>query len=274
VISVVLAAVVPLASAQSDVAKSRDHPLFNRLAGFYIEDYQASDFNSHEFYVGKPNDDWEMQSIEGKKTVIVYRIKEGAKQPSSLQIVRNYANAVAQSGGKQLYENKDPGARMVTLRLQKSGQDIWVSVEASGDSAEGYQLTIVERGEIAQEITASSIFDALSKQGRIALYINFDTGKATIKAESQPVVKQVVDMMKAHPEVKVAVEGHTDNVGAPAANKALSEQRAKAVVAAIAALGVSADRLSAAGFGQEKPLASNAAEDGRAKNRRVELVKK
>ena len=81
-------------------------------------------------------------------------------------------------------------------------------------------------------------------------------------------------MMKAHPEVKVAVEGHTDNVGAPASNRTLSDQRAKSVVAAITAQGIGAGRLTAAGFGQDKPVADNASEDGRARNRRVELVRR
>ena len=190
-----LAATVPLANAQSDIAGSRDHPLFNRMSGFFIEDYKVSDFDSHEFYVGKPNDDWEMQAIEGKKAAINYRIKEGAKEPSGLQIVRNYSNAVTQSGGKVLYENKDPGNRIATLRLEKGGKEIWVEVLASDGS--GYQLNIIEKGAIAQEVSANDIYDALAKQGRIALYINFDTGKATIKPESQSIVKQVVDMMKA-----------------------------------------------------------------------------
>ena len=80
-------------------------------------------------------------------------------------------------------------------------------------------------------------------------------------------------MLKGAPAIRLAVEGHTDNVGAAAANKALSERRARSVMTAIVSGGIEAKRLNAAGFGQERPLADNRSEDGRAKNRRVELVK-
>ncbi len=261
------------AVAQSDAAGSRDHPLFNRMAGYWIEDYEASAFNSRVFLVKTTGDEWEEKTVEGKKTEITYRLQEGAKEPSSLQVVRNYVNAATQAGGKVLYQNDDPGNRVATLFLVKGGREVWVEVRGA-DGGGWYTLAIVEKGAMAQEISASDIYDALAKQGRIALYILFDTGKATIKPESQPIVKQVVDMMKAHPELMVAVEGHTDNVGAPASNKALSDQRARAVVAAITAQGVAPARLVASGYGQDRPVADNGSEDGRAKNRRVELVKR
>ena len=127
---------------------------------------------------------------------------------------------------------------------------------------------------MVQEVTADAMFDALSKDGFMALYINFDTGKAVIKPESQGTIAQIAALLKAHPELKLSIEGHTDNVGAPAANKTLSEDRAKAVLADVVKAGVAAARLSAIGWGPDKPLADNRSEDGRAKNRRVEIVKK
>jgi len=87
-------------------------------------------------------------------------------------------------------------------------------------------------------------------------------------------VEQIVDLMKSNPGLKINVEGHTDNVGEPAANKKLSEQRAAAVVSAIVKSGVDKARLGYAGYGQERPVGDNRTEDGRAANRRVELVKK
>ena len=125
-----------------------------------------------------------------------------------------------------------------------------------------------------QVVSANKLLDELNKNGYIALYINFDTGKWDLKADGQATVAEIVKMMKGAPALKIAIEGHTDNVGQAAANKTLSEKRAQSVMAAVVAGGIDAKRLSAAGFGQEKPIADNRGDEGRAKNRRVELVKK
>lgn len=116
--------------------------------------------------------------------------------------------------------------------------------------------------------------DELNKSGFVALYINFETGKADIKPESQTIVDQVADMLKSNDSLNVSIEGHTDNVGTAAFNKTLSENRAKSVMDAIIARGIEKSRLSAKGWGQEKPIGDNKTEEGRAKNRRVEIVKK
>lgn len=80
-------------------------------------------------------------------------------------------------------------------------------------------------------------------------------------------------LLNSHPTLNLAVEGHTDNVGTPDYNRQLSDARARSVVAALAVRGVEGRRLKATGYGQDKPIADNSAENGRAKNRRVELVK-
>ena len=137
-----------------------------------------------------------------------------------------------------------------------------------------YQLTVVEVTAMVQEVTADAMYDALSKDGFMALYINFDTGQAVLKPDSLGTVSQIAALLKGHADLKLSIEGHTDNVGTPAANKTLSENRAKAVLAEVAKGGIAAARLSAVGWGQDKPIADNRSEEGRAKNRRVEIVKK
>jgi outer membrane protein OmpA-like peptidoglycan-associated protein len=87
-------------------------------------------------------------------------------------------------------------------------------------------------------------------------------------------VEQIAALLKAHADLKVSIEGHTDNVGTPQSNKILSQERAKSVVNAAVQKGIVAERMTAVGWGQEKPIADNRSEDGRAKNRRVEVVKK
>jgi outer membrane protein OmpA-like peptidoglycan-associated protein len=108
----------------------------------------------------------------------------------------------------------------------------------------------------------------------VTLYINFDTNKATIKPESKPIVDQIVVLLKDNFGLNVSIEGHTDSTGIPAKNKTLSQERAQSVVNALVAAGIDKKRLSAVGWGQEKPMADNKTEEGKAKNRRVEIVKK
>jgi outer membrane protein OmpA-like peptidoglycan-associated protein len=116
--------------------------------------------------------------------------------------------------------------------------------------------------------------EELNKSGFVTLYINFETGKADIDPESESIIDQVADILKSNDSLHVSIEGHTDNVGTAATNKALSESRAKSVLDAIVARGVDKSRLSTKGWGEEKPIASNKTGEGRAKNRRVEIVKK
>ncbi|MDO4250203.1 MAG: OmpA family protein [Moraxella sp.] len=120
--------------------------------------------------------------------------------------------------------------------------------------------------------TAEEIKAEIENSGKIALKVNFATGKTAILPESQAQIAEVAEFLVAHPDIKVAVNGYTDNVGNAAKNQALSEGRAKAVADAIAALGVDKARLSAHGYGDKDPVADNSTEEGRAQNRRVELA--
>ncbi|HQP31579.1 MAG TPA: OmpA family protein, partial [Deltaproteobacteria bacterium] len=101
--------------------------------------------------------------------------------------------------------------------------------------------------------------------------LTFETGKATLKPESQEQLKNIAEIMKAYPKVSIKLGGYTDNVGDPQANLQLSKARAEAVMADLVTLGIDAKRLQAEGYGQEHPVADNSTEEGRAKNRRIDL---
>jgi outer membrane protein OmpA-like peptidoglycan-associated protein len=126
------------------------------------------------------------------------------------------------------------------------------------------------------ELTAKDLADALAKSGSVTLNnILFDTGKATIKAESEAPLKTVIELLTNDPALALEVQGHTDNTGTKAGNLQLSKDRADAVKAYLVEKGgIAADRLTTAGLGDTAPVADNATEEGRAQNRRVVLVRK
>jgi OOP family OmpA-OmpF porin len=154
---------------------------------------------------------------------------------------------------------------------------------ASFERSKGLTLGIEGRGDenpvyvgrIRVAASDKTIYDALAASGRVATQgILFDTGSDRIRPESTPTLKEIAAMLRAHPELRVRIEGHTDNVGVKAANLALSEQRAAAVRdALVREYGTDASRLESAGLGDSKPAAPNTTSEGRQTNRRVELVR-
>ena len=120
---------------------------------------------------------------------------------------------------------------------------------------------------------AVPLYDRMMTDGKFITYgITFDIGKSTIKPESMGEINRIVKLMQDNPDLKFEVQGHTDNTGNASSNQTLSEQRAKAIVAKLVEMGIAADRLTAVGKGQTSPLADNSTDEGRAKNRRVEIT--
>lgn len=265
-----------LLQAAEDIAGSKDHELLNRYPASHISEYQRN-YNSVDFAIGSQDGVPQRRSLEGNATQILYFHDSAETQPSPLQLIRNYQNAIKAIGGEVIYERlpADGDGGETTLKVLTGGKEFWVRVEPGIYSAptQSYRLAIVEIAVMQQLVTANQLLDELERNGFVALYINFDTGKAELKADGQAAVAEIAAMLQAAPQLKIAIEGHTDDVGQAADNKALSERRARAVLDALLAAGIEAQRLSAAGFGQERPVADNRSEAGRAKNRRVELVK-
>jgi len=262
--------------ATAQETELKDSPYFSGMPNYHLVEGTDFDFADYRFFNGK-----NLTTVEGEKHYRVYTLNEGAKQSSELQIVRNYANAVKAMGGTVVFDGTCPsvegtefvGYRMFVGKVVKGGGELWLEI-AITNAGYDYYLTDLRTAAMKQDVTANDMFEALNRDGHIALYINFDTGKSTVKPESKPIIEQIVQMLKSNPELKIGVEGHTDSVGSPQSNKKLSDDRANAVVKEIVAQGIDASRLSAVGYGQERPIADNKTEEGRAKNRRVELVKK
>ncbi len=258
--------------AQEDDPSVKDHPTIPRFPGMVIAGGTQQDFGAHEFELGGDK----RKRVEGRYWRIDYAVKEGGKTPGPLEVARNYGNQFKQRGGKVLFEQVDSGGGQAVMRMPSGGGELWLDL-AINNGGELITFTIVAEGAMEQkvELSAEEMGKALAASGRIALYgILFDTGKDSIRPESEKVLAEIARMLSGNAALKLRIEGHTDNVGRAADNLALSRRRAESVKRWLVGKGVAEARLEATGFGDARPVAANATEDGRAKNRRVELVRK
>lgn len=254
---------------EPDAEGCKDSALMTRMPGCRIEECSGKEFDSAELQVGSGE---LTKSLEGQTEIITYVCP---LKLSTLQIVRNAENALRKAGFTIVYSGKGSnGQPLVTA--QKGGQ--WmemVGITGWPDNS-AYTQTAVKLKEMAQELAANAdaMAEEINKSGHVAVYgINFDTGKATLKPDSEKVLGEILTLLKKNSAWKLRVEGHTDNVGSKASNQTLSEQRAASVVAWLVKNGIAKARLTAQGFGDSKPVADNKSDEGRAKNRRVELAK-
>jgi OOP family OmpA-OmpF porin len=253
----------------NDFQGGKDPALFSRMPGFHIANYQELEFNRFEFPVASAK----TQPVEGRHVYIDYYANDGIKLPSGMQIIRNYINAAKNVGGKTVYEYEDGGTYYVTLKVVKGGAEAWAFIEGAGNGM--YKVNVIEKQIMSQDVTANadSLANSINESGKASVYgIYFDTGKSVIKSQSEPALTQIVKLLKNDPKLKLYVVGHTDNAGAFDYNIKLSQARAAAVVSALTKSGIAAARLAPFGAGPTAPVASNKSEEGRAKNRRVELV--
>jgi len=272
-LSIVFLFMLPFAAlAEEDAEGCKDHPQITRFPGTYISECNSNDFSSFDFVVGK---DDKTATKEGRYWQLFYTVQEGAKKPSTLEVVRNYENAVKKLGGRTVYQNVDNLGGVATYVMPIGKSERWFQLSFyNGGNDIHFDIVEVAAMEQKVEISAAEMLDALNKNGFIALQgILFDTGKDTIKPESEPLLAEIVTLMKSNPGLKISIEGHTDNVGQPKTNQQLSQKRADSVKKWLVKNGVEAGRLLTKGWGDTKPVADNRTEDGRAKNRRVELVK-
>lgn len=252
----------------------------------YVKDVA---YDRYEFFDGA-----KLIPIEGR-LITIHAMGKGA---SAFQVFKTYESLITGLGGVNVWQGKgtvmqdnkikfdDPRHRahynmlgteqMGIYAVKTADREVWLEAYSAYEDKENYWLTIVERKALpmkASVLPAEQLKKELDDNGHVALYINFDTDKSTIKPESQPALEQVVKLLQSSPELKLTVEGHTDNAGKADYNQQLSESRAKAVVTALTSQGIAGSRLTAAGFGQSKPIAPNETEEGKSKNRRVELVR-
>ncbi|MDP3936896.1 MAG: DUF4892 domain-containing protein [Deltaproteobacteria bacterium] len=293
-----------------DVEGSLDHPMISRYAGSEIIRYDDREFDEYalltseaKHYGGKEKNLESCRMLEGRVTKITYRAPAGR---STLEVFRNYESALKEAGFEVLFGCDDQvcggrnfnhavvpydlifgdnyeDQRYLAAVLPREEGDIFISLYVARDegagSAAATQLDVIttkpmESGMVT--IDADAMAKGIAAEGHIAVYgIYFDTDKADIKPESKPTLDEIAKLLTSEPTLEVMVVGHTDNVGTPEYNLGLSQKRAQAVVNALSSVyGVAPTRLSNSGAGLTSPVASNRTEEGRAKNRRVELVER
>lgn len=297
----------PFAAGQDqDVEGSKDHPLISRYPGSVIKNYLTKEFDEFTLPLSKVVDQKfaKSQHLEGKVTRIVYGAPQGR---AVLEVFRNYQGALKKAGFETLftcgpqdcygsgsssarvygsgdyddYWGPDHGIHYVSAKLARPEGHVYVSLlvdDQGGNFRPNVEMYVIEMKPMESEliaVDAASLANDINRTGHASVYgIYFDTGKADVKPESDATLKEIAKLFQGDPMLKLYVVGHTDNQGALDLNMELSRRRADAVLAALTTkYAVPAGRLRAYGSGPYAPVASNDNEDGRAKNRRVELVK-
>ncbi|WP_018697902.1 OmpA family protein [Amorphus coralli] len=309
-VAAILAAAAPSARA-ADVEGSSDHPLLGRYEGAEITQYFQSAYDEVSLPAAKITREnlkdpgsWQIDRA-GRVTSIRY---EGPPGRSPLEVMRNYQKALEEKGfeinyfcrqtecadvslseiwdagrGKLgLTTNWNTSIYMLAERSKDGQQDsvALLAVETGGNLEREPQIaaTIVE-GEAMETdkitlVEAGDMEKAFASEGKIAVYgFHFDFDEADLKPESQPQVEELATLLRDNPEMRILVVGHTDGKGGMDYNLTLSQARAQAVTTRLASgYGIDARRMTAAGAGMMAPVATNRTEDGRSKNRRVEIV--
>jgi OmpA-OmpF porin, OOP family len=270
------------------------HPMIPPYPGSTIGmDPIAKAFEEFEIPSGPTKDGkfTKTQHVEGKYSAFGYGAPAGKSQ---LEVFRNYEGALKAAGFTTIYTckgNPECGsqvgagplgavpngdeARYLAAKLTRPEGDVYVAMHVQPLET---RFVIVESKPMTTglvKISADTLNRDIGTTGHVAVYeILFDTGQAVIKPESAAAVAEIAKLLTNTPSLSLHVVGHTDNVGALAGNMDLSRRRATAVVTALTTTHkIAVTRLHADGVGPLAPVASNDSEAGRAKNRRVELVK-
>ena len=276
----VLVSVAALAQSPKDNPKCEANPVFNRFAGEVLSNCERARFKDLDLWRWKATNDPKSGiaslTVEGEYWYYFDDIARDAKglHPGKLEVQRNFENAVRQGKGEVL----SSGSGKVYYRLRKGNDEFWgeAGCGRGGDDCSAIMHKIVRVAAMEQSVVVSAeqIAKAMGDEGKVVFYgIYFDTDKATLKAESAPTLVEMAKWLTTNAGAKVFIVGHTDMQGALERNQKLSRDRAAAVIAALVKEhGIKADRMVADGVGPLAPVASNADETGRAKNRRVEMV--
>lgn len=264
ILGVLLLAIILIAFQEQ-----KDHPVIKPIPGFALDNSEFESFSSYAFTV-KQDESLVEKKVKGKYWFLYYEYQKEDRTFSKLEIIENYRQAALEKGGKIL--NADETKLDFTIPNPKGGT-IWVHLHTWANS---YELYIIEEEgfEKRLDFSAEEMKKELDSTGHIAIYgIYFDFDKSDLKIGSEKMLTEIVKLMMNFPDLKIDIQGHTDNTGARDYNLKLSDRRANTVKSYLMLYGIEPARMTATGYGPDEPVASNDTEEGRALNRRVELKK-
>ncbi len=284
-------------AAHAHAAEFPDHPLISRYPGSLLPRMEVSDFDTYRLIVEPTLERSSViaRDIEGKITYLAYR---NPSDRSEHEIYTNYVTALKEAGLEVLFECRGRGgcgqysgsqwnkfngmrnipnddARYLAGRLATPDGTAFIALNVQRRNT---QIVIVETNEMdigLVRVDAEALGDDLDKYGHVTVPgIFFDHDSDTLTPESEPALAEMTRLLTLRGDLSVWIVGHTDWTGDFDHNMDLSRRRARSVMAVLIRRGISALRLSAAGAGPLAPAAPNTSDDGRAANRRVELVRR
>ncbi|MCF8067336.1 MAG: OmpA family protein [Desulfobacterales bacterium] len=257
----------------------KEHPMIRPFPGSVLAENMSKyqKFNVYEFYyMNKQTNKREKKKVSGEYYYLLYEVRTSSgsrvQDMANVEFFENYKAAAIEKGGETVFEDRD---QLVFTIPRDDGGRSWCRVTLNAGMGQQYLVIIDEKGlETSMTFGPKELKEALDKDGKVLLYgILFDLDEATLKIESVKQLQHMVSLMITYPELNIEIQGHTDNQGADTYNMELSQKRAQTVCAYLELFGILPDRLLAVGYGETRPVAGNDTEEGRAKNRRVELVK-
>ncbi len=277
VLVTIIIIVITLPGIAQDVT---EHPLIRPFPGSTFDDQRSEElsFGEFDFRVGTPPRDYTTVNIRGVKRTLRYFLYNEDGTPNSnvsqIEYFENYKAAALQRGGTIKWEDRHYG--LVFTIPREDGGITWCRVTVSVGPART-TLNIIDEEPLltSLEFTPDQMMDALNADGRIALYgIFFDYDSATLQQASASQLQDVITLLHNNPGLRLEIQGHTDSDGSADYNLQLSQRRAESVRQYLLLFGIEPLRLQAKGYGEAIPLVPNTSDENKAKNRRVELVKK
>lgn len=247
-----------------------EHPVIKPMPGYKLfKRISKKDVFGTISVKVKINNKTKTEKVDGVFWKLSYR-KADKSPVSSGEIIGNYKSAILEKGGTiTSIRNKD-------LHFSVPGKDGGISYAKLHIAYSHYEIKIVDKKVLKTVLNfgAEELKKALDANGHIAVYgINFMVDRDSLQTGAAKILEEFAKLMILYPDLKIEIQGHTDNTGAASHNLELSNRRAKTVQKFILLYGINAARIKSKGYGMTKPVDTNKTKEGRAKNRRVELVK-